>query len=173
MSGILNGNPKDEPLHYGEIYSLWQFSASAKMALSAFQAFHYHAGDKELKEIIDDFIDQVQREIKACDKLLKLHGFVSPPLLPDRPSARLEDIPAGARFTDPEIAAALFSSSSTGLVVCSQAMGMSIREDLGAMYMKFHAQMNALGLSLLKLNKKKGWLVTPPLQLKSREPALV
>ncbi|MNW22454.1 hypothetical protein D3C71_2239280 [compost metagenome] len=50
---------------------------------------------------------------------------------------------------------------------------MSIREDLGAMYMKFHTQMAALGLSLLKLNKKKGWLVPPPLQLKSPEPALV
>ncbi|MDF9845041.1 hypothetical protein [Paenibacillus sp. PastF-1] len=37
MSGVLSGSPKDEPLHYGEIYDLWQFFASAKMALSAFQ----------------------------------------------------------------------------------------------------------------------------------------
>lgn len=173
MSGVLSGSPKDEPLHYGEIYGLWQFSASAKMALSAFQAFHYHAGDRELKEIIDDFIDQVHREIKACDKLLKVNGFMAPPQLPDRPSARLDDIPAGARFTDPEIAAALSSSAAAGLVVCSQAAGMSIREDLGAMYMKFHSQMTLLGLALLHLNKKKGWLVPPPLQLKSREPVHV
>ncbi|WP_042199411.1 DUF3231 family protein [Paenibacillus camerounensis] len=173
MSGVLNGNPKDEPLHYGEIYDLWQFSASAKMALSAYQAFHYHAGDRDLKKMIDECIDQVYLEIKECDKLLKLHGFTPPPVLPDRPSVKLEEIPAGARFSDPEIAAALSTSTAAGLVTCSQAMGMSIREDLGAMYKKFHNQMAALGLELLKLNKKKGWLVTPPLQLKSPEPALV
>lgn len=171
--GVLNGNPKDEPLHYGEIYDLWQFSASAKMSLSTFQAFHFHAGDRDLKAVIDDFIDQVHREIKECDKLLKIHGFTPPPGLPDRPSVRLEDIPAGARFTDPEIAAALSSAAALGLVVCSQSMGMSIREDLGAMYMKFHTQMAALGLAVLKLNKKKGWLVPPPLQLKTPEPAFV
>ncbi|AIQ46719.1 membrane protein [Paenibacillus sp. FSL R7-0273] len=173
MSGVLGGSPKDEPLHYGEIYGLWQFTASAKMALSAFQAYRYHAGDRDLKVIIDDFIDQVHREIKACDKLLRSNGFMAPPELPDRPSAKLDDIPAGARFTDQEIAAALSSSAAAGMVVCSQAAGISIREDLGPMYMKFHAQMAALGLALLHLNKKKGWLVPPPLQLKHREPALV
>ncbi|CAH1190615.1 hypothetical protein PAECIP111892_00268 [Paenibacillus auburnensis] len=171
--GVLSGNSKDEPLHYGEIFNLWQFSASTKMSLSTFQAFHYHAGDQDLKEVIDNFIDQVHREIKECDKLLKTNGITPPPGLPDRPSVKLEDIPAGARFSDPEIAAALSAAASLGLVVCSQAMGTSIREDLGAMFMKFHAQMAALGLQVLKMNKKKGWLVPPPLQLKTREPVLV
>ncbi|WP_310832811.1 DUF3231 family protein [Paenibacillus pedocola] len=171
--GVLSGNSKDEPLHYGEIFNLWQCSASAKMSLSTFQAFHYHAGDQDLKEVIDNFIDQVHREIKECDKLLKTHGITPPPGLPDRPSVKLEDIPAGARFSDPEIAAALSAAASLGLVVCSQAMGTSIREDLGAMFMKFHAQMAALGLQVLKMNKKKGWLVPPPLQLKTPEPVLV
>lgn len=41
------------------------------------------------------------------------------------------------------------------------------------MFMKNHAQMAALGMAVLKLNKKKGWLVPPPLQLKKPEPALV
>ncbi|WP_438496696.1 DUF3231 family protein [Paenibacillus sp. IHBB 3054] len=171
--GVLNGNPKDEPLHYGEIFNLWQFSATAKMSLSTLQAFHYHAGDQDLKKIIDDLMDQSQQEIKDCDKLLKTHGFTPPPALPDRPSVKLEDIPAGARFSDPEIAASLAGAVSLSLVVCSQIMGTSIREDIGAMFMKNHAQMAALGMAVLKLNKKKGWLVPPPLQLKKPEPALV
>ncbi|OKP95487.1 DUF3231 family protein [Paenibacillus sp. P46E] len=168
--GVLNGNPKDEPLHYGEIFNLWTFSAAAKMAMSTYQAYHYHAGDQDLKKIIDDLMDQAQHEIKDCDKLLKSNGFTPPPSLPDRPSVKLEDIPAGARFSDQEIAATLSSGVSLSLVVCSQIMGMSIREDIGMMFMKIHAQMAALGLALLKLNKEKGWLVPPPLELKKREP---
>ncbi|MNC37224.1 hypothetical protein D3C76_133060 [compost metagenome] len=167
--GVLNGNPKDEPLHYGEIFNLWEFSASAKLAMSAYQAFHYHAGDQDLKRIIDDLMDQAQHEIKDCDKLLKSNGFTPPPALPDRPSVKAENIPDGARFSDQEIAAALSSAVSLSLVVCSQIIGMSVREDIGMMFMKIHAQMAAFGLALLKLNKKKGWLVPPPLQLKKPE----
>ena len=37
--GILSGNPKEEPLHYGEIFSIWQFSTKAKGTLSYYQAF--------------------------------------------------------------------------------------------------------------------------------------
>lgn len=40
MMGVLDGNSEDEPLHYGEVFDLWQVSATAKMSLSAYQAFH-------------------------------------------------------------------------------------------------------------------------------------
>jgi len=168
--GILDGNPKDEPLHYGEIFSIWQFSATAKLALSTFQAYLYHAGDRDLKKIIDDLMDQAYQEIKDCDRLLKANGILSSPSLPDRPSAKLEDIPAGARFSDPEIALALSGSVALSLVECSKIMGLAIRQDVGALFLKTHAQMAALGLELLKLNKKKGWLIPPPLQLNMKEP---
>lgn len=168
--GILNGNPKDEPMHYGEIFSVWQFSAKAKMTLSTLQAFHYHAGDQDLKKMIDDLMDQAQLEIKNCDKLLKANGITPFPLLPDRPSVKLEDIPVGARFSDPEIAATISAGASMSLNECSQIMGMAIREDIGALFLKTHAQMAVLGLALLKMNKQKGWLIPPPLQVKRQEP---
>ena len=28
--GVLDGNPKNEPMHYGEIFNVWQFSTMAK-----------------------------------------------------------------------------------------------------------------------------------------------
>ncbi len=42
-------------------------------------------------------------------------------------------------------------------------MGESIREDIAMMFGQFHTQIAALGVKILKLNKEKGWLVTPPL----------
>lgn len=167
--GILDGNPKDEPLHYGEINGIWQYSTKAKGAVSSLQAFHYHAGDKELKKVISEMLDQARKEIKECDKILHDNGIPTSPALPERPIAKLEDIPMGARFSDPEIAAALSASVAVSLVECSQIMGMSIREDIGALFMKYHGVKAATALSLLRLNKEKGWLIPPPLQLKRDE----
>ncbi|MGO4500824.1 DUF3231 family protein [Paenibacillus sp. 2RAB27] len=167
--GILSGNPKDEPLHYGEIFSVWQASTVAKGAVSCYQAYLNHSGDKELKKVLDDLIDQAKLEIKELDKILVDNGIPSIPMLPERPSVKLEDIPVGARFTDPEISAKIAADASLGLVACSQAMGQAIREDIGALFAKYHITKTALGLKILEMSKEKGWLIPPPLQIKRPE----
>ncbi|MDQ0655784.1 hypothetical protein QF041_000551 [Paenibacillus sp. W2I17] len=83
-----------------------------------------------------------------------------------RPHVEFEDIPAGARFTDPEIAAKVTADTAMGLVAASQTIGQSIREDIGALFAKYHATKTALGLRILQMNKEKGWLIPPPLQVK-------
>lgn len=167
--GILNGNPKDEPLHYGEVFSIWTSSMAAKGAVSCYQAYLNHAGDKDLKKILDDLIDQAKLEIKELDKLLSDNGVASTPVMPDRPPVKLEDIPVGARFTDPEIAAKIAADASLGLVACSQVMAQCIREDVGALFAKYHLTKAALGARILKMNKEKGWLIPPPLLVKRPE----
>lgn len=161
--GILSGNPKNEPLHYGEAYDVWQFSMAAKGCLSTYRALSYHAGDKQLKEVIGDMINQAELEVSECDEILIHNGLAPFPGLPERPEARLEDIPIGARFTDMEIAALVSADSAAGLVICSQIMGKSIREDIGALFAKYHATKAAIGLKTLRLSKDKGWLIPPPL----------
>lgn len=168
--GILSGNPKDEPMHYGEISNVWHFSWAAKGTVSCYQAYLNHAGDKDLKKVLEDLIEQAKLEIKECDTLLTDNDIAPAPVLPERPQVRLEDIPVGARFMDPEIAARIAAETSLGLVACSQAMGQSIRVDIGALFAKYHATKAALGLRILQMSKEKGWLVPPPLQLKRTEP---
>lgn len=170
---ILSGNPKDEPMHFGEIFSVWQCSTVARGAVSCYQAFKNHAGDKELKKILDDLIDQAKLEIKECDHLLINNGLPTAPILSERPAVKLEDIPPGARFTDPEIAAKIAADNSIALVACSQAIGQSIREDIGALFAKYHVTKTAFAVRILEMNKKKGWLVPPPLQFKRPEDAVV
>lgn len=167
--GVLDGNPKDQPLHYGEVFQLWALSLAAKGMISGYQTLLNHAGDKDLISLIGDIMDQAKQEEKECDKLLIDNEIVPGPSLPEKPKARLEDIPVGARFSDMEIAAMITADSSIGLVACSQAMGMSIREDIGALFAKYHASKTALGMRILKLNKNKGWLIPPPLQLHKSE----
>ncbi|NRF95989.1 DUF3231 family protein [Paenibacillus frigoriresistens] len=167
--GILSGNQKDEPLHYGEIYDLWQFSMAAKGCVSSSRALQYHAGDNDLKKILGDIINQAELEISECDTILINNGILPPPTLPERPEVKLEDIPVGVRFSDLEIAAMSAAGNSVGLVACSQVMGMVTREDIGALFAKYHATKAAIGLKILKACKEKGWLIPPPLQIKRPE----
>jgi len=167
--GILSGNPKDEPLHYGEIYSVWAFSAKAKGCKSIYTAFTFHAGDKDLKGILDDLINQSELEMKECDTILVHNGITPSPSLPERPEAKLSDIPAGARITDVEIAALIAADTAASLAVCSQVTGTAIREDIGALFSKYHATKTVLGLKILEMSKNKGWLVPPPLHVKRPE----
>jgi hypothetical protein len=167
--GILSGNPKDEPIHYGEVFDVWAFSMKAKGCVSIYRAYNFHAGDKDLKEILGDLINQAELEVKECDTILTSNGIAPSPDLPARPEAKLTEIPVGARITDQEIAALIAADTAASLVTCSQIMGKSIREDVGALFGKYHLTKAALGLKILQLTKEKGWLVPPPLHVKRPE----
>ena len=113
--------------------------------------------------MLEEVIKEGQQEIEQIEALLKANGIGLPPAPPDRPNADLNDIPTGARFTDPEIAAMLSSNIAAGLIACSTIIGRSIREDIAMMFGQIHVKKAALGAKSLKLNKDKGWLIPPPL----------
>ncbi|OZU87339.1 hypothetical protein CIL03_17265 [Virgibacillus indicus] len=167
--GILNGNPKDEPMHYGEVYGTWAALTVAKASVAGNQALLNHTGDENLQKLLEEAIQAAQQEASQLETLLKDNGVGLPPTPSERPKASLEDIPPGAQFMDPEIAAALSKEIAGGLVACSTMIGQSIREDIAMMFGQFHTQKAALGAKVLKLNKEKGWLVPPPLHQHNAE----
>lgn len=167
IMGILSGNPKEEPMHYGEVFSTWTYLTVGKGTVAADEVLLNHAGDEDLKKLIQESIQLGKDEMKQIEELLKENGVGLPPTPPARPEANIDNIPGGARFLDPEIAAKLTADTAAGLVACSTIMGQSIREDIGMMFGQFHMQKAALGLKILRLNKEKGWLIPPPLHLKS------
>ena len=167
--GIMDGNPKNEPMHYGEIIGSWAFVGANNGLISAYEAFVNHAGDQELKTLLEEAIHMMESEKKEIEKVLKNNGIVPPPSLPGRPKANAEEIPAGARFTDPEISAAVSINVGQGLVSCSEVMGQCLREDIAMMIGKYHVERALFGAKLLRLNKEKGWIIPPPLQMKNKK----
>ncbi|MGG1680278.1 DUF3231 family protein [Neobacillus sp. NRS-1170] len=163
--GILSGNPKNEPLHYGEVFDIWASQLVGNSLIAGYQTMINHAGDEDLKKLLVEAIETYQQEKKQVEELLKENGVGLPPAAPEPPDACLENIPVGARIPDPAIAATLSANIAAGLVTCSQVIGKSIREDVAMMYVQFHNQKVALGAKVLRLNKEKGWLVPPPLHL--------
>ncbi|WP_102027921.1 DUF3231 family protein [Salirhabdus sp. Marseille-P4669] len=167
--GILSGNPKNEPLHYGEIYGLWSFVAAGKGMLAGYETMRNHAGDKELIHLLEEAIEQCKHDMKQVEALLKEQGVGLPPSPPERPHASLEKIPVGARIQDPEIAATMSVDVAAGLVACSKMIGQAIREDIAMMFGQFHTQKATFGAKLLRLTKEKGWLVPPPMHKNEAE----
>ncbi|AIE58936.1 hypothetical protein MGA3_11835 [Bacillus methanolicus MGA3] len=173
IMGILSDNPQNEPMHYGEVFGVWSYLAGTKGYLAGYQTFINHAGDTDLKKFLEDTIQTMKQEIEQIENLLKVNGIGLPPSPPERPSASLESIPVGARFSDPEIAASVSKDIAAGLVACSQIMGQSIREDIGIMFGQFHITKAQYGVRLLRINKEKGWLIPPPLHVQIPEPTHV
>lgn len=169
VMGILSGNPQDEPMHYGEVFGTWTHLLANNGLIAGYQSYINHTGDQDLKKLVEEAIQGMKNENQQLQELLKTNGIGLPPAPPDRPNANLEEIPVGARFTDPEISASVSKDVAAALVACSQIMGQCIREDIAMMYGQFHLAKAQFGLKMLKLNKEKGWLVPPPLHLNKSE----
>ena len=161
--GIFGSNQKQQPLNYGEIFSIWTNIGTNHGFIAAYQTFYNHTGDEGLRKLIEEAIKMMEDENKQLIPILKNNGVGLPPAPPERPVAQLEEIPVGARFNDPEISAALSMDTAKGLVACSTAMGLCTREDIAMMYGQFHYTKAQFGAKLLRLNKSKGWLIPPPL----------
>ncbi len=170
--GVLSGNPQNEPLHYGEVFDIWSYLLAAQGAVAGHQVFINHTGDEELKKFLENLIENdMTSEIEELKTLLKVNGVALPPAPPERPVASIEDIPPGARINDAEIAAAVSTGLAAGLVTCSQVMGKCLREDVGMLFGQFHMKKAQAGATLLRLSKKKGWVVPPPLHVKNTDQA--
>ncbi|MEK4566746.1 DUF3231 family protein [Alkalihalobacillus sp. FSL R5-0424] len=167
--GILSGNPQDEPMHYGEVFSTWNFVLMSNKAVAEAQVLLNHAGDSDLKKLLNEAIELGQSESEQVSKLLRENGVAVAPSAPIPPKVELNDIPVGARFMDPDIAMSASEKLAAGLVAASSIMGQSIREDIAMMFGQFHTSKAALGAKFLKLSKEKGWIIPPPLHHSSKE----
>ena len=161
--GVMDGNPKVEPLHYGEVTGLWSYVAANNGLISGYEISVNHTGDEDLKKILQDAIEMMKRHNKEVEEILKNNGITPPPSLPGVPKANLEDIPAGARYVDTQISATVSVNVGQGLVACSMVMGQCTREDIAKSFAKYHMDWAMIGYKLLKLNKEKGWIAHPPL----------
>lgn len=164
--GILSGDQKKEPMHYGEIFSIWSYLLAGKGNLAAYQTFMNHCGDAELKKQLEDGISLIKQESEKIEEILKLNGIALPPTPPERSYADIEDIPAGAKFNDQEISAAVSANCAKCLVACSTIMGQSLREDIAMLFGQFHMNQAQAASKLLRLSKEKGWIVMPPAHTK-------
>lgn len=167
--GILSGNPKKEPMHYGEVYGIYMQLSVAKAALDGYQVYCNHTGDKDLKEFIKGMINNsIKPTIKELEELLIANDVAVPPTPAERPEVDIEQIPPGARLQDAQVAYAIARDITTGLTAMSGLIGQCIREDIALMLTQQSAKALKDGAALLQIMKEKGWLVPPPLHMETK-----
>lgn len=54
--GIFSGNPKEYPMHYGEVFSIWTYLFESKGMIAAYQTLINHTGDSDLKKLLEEAI---------------------------------------------------------------------------------------------------------------------
>src|SRR5699024_3891416 len=112
-----------------------------KNNLVKMQVMINHTGDYDLKTVLEDLVENCfTQEEEQVEGLLKETGIRLPPAPPDRPNVEVQDIPAGARFNDPEIAWLVQNELMSGRVMSSYITGISIRTDLREMFDEFSSQ---------------------------------
>lgn len=172
--GVMDGNPKNEPLHYGEIAGMWTYLKTQQGKKAAFQTLMNHVGDEDLKGWLVDYIKSaLTPQIQEITTILRENGIAIPPAPPERSEASLNDIPSGARFNDNEIGSAVAMDIAANLIGNSSIIGQCIREDIAAMFVQNHATGVQFGLKILRIQKEKGWIIPPPLEQKHQEPVNV
>ena len=70
--GILSGNPKNEPMHYGEVYTTWMYLFTEQGMIASYQTLMNHTGDADLKKLIAEAINEANSECKKIKELLNI-----------------------------------------------------------------------------------------------------
>lgn len=157
---------QEEPFHSGEVFHLWNFLYLTKNNIVFHQVLINHRGDPDLKKWLEDRLENVLiEEEKQVEGILKETGIRLPPAPPDRPNVELQDIPAGARMNDTEIASISQKECLSEKILCSYIMSICHQENITEMFEEFHVLNSEFEKRLLKLVKDKGWLVLPPINI--------
>lgn len=167
--GIFTGNQRYEPMHYGEIYGVWESLGMMKGLKSLYQVRMNHAGDKELRDFLTEFLAVIDQGIRGTEAILMEQGVTPPPAPPERPAVNWQEIPDGARLRDNEIAFFAQVDVSGGMAAASAMAAKSIRADLRQLFLGMHEANQKLNDRIMKISKEKGWLIMPPLHLEHSE----
>ena len=71
IMGKMDGNPKEEPMHYGEVFATWTYLMQEKGMIASYQTMVNHTGDEDLKSLLEETIKMGKSEAKEVEALLK------------------------------------------------------------------------------------------------------
>ncbi|MCX7922104.1 MAG: DUF3231 family protein [Clostridia bacterium] len=159
-----NGELKEQPLNFGEVFSIWRYLVFVNGALVEYQTYLNHVGDKDLKAYLNEITSgPIRYLIQEFEGILKTNGVALPAAPPEKPLCAMESIPEGARVSDKEIISAIFRNISFALMILSQIIPLCTHEDLKQVFSELFKLMKNYEELVLKMRKDKGWLLQPPL----------
>lgn len=161
MKSFVDDEPKP-PLHVGEVMNCWTYLAILAEAISFEQIGLNMSTDPELRDFIEKTMAGASSQEKRLGDFLQKEGVILPPTPESKPLSEPSSVPLGAKFTDSEIANIVSVKLATSIVACAATASQSVRNDVGAMFIKFQEEAMTYGLMVKTLMKKRGWIKIPP-----------
>lgn len=152
------------PLNAGEVMNLWFYLTATEQTLRGEQVSFNIVHDPELREALEDVINNVHNPIyKELTQFLREEGVSLPQSTPEKPIGDYRDIPEGSRLSDEECANLLQFNIILGINYACRGMTESVRADVAARFAKYLTMKMTFAIKLKNLASKKGWLKQPPI----------
>jgi hypothetical protein len=154
---------KKPPLHVGEVMNLWFYLSGLQQTVRGDQMSYNIVQDPELKQKLEDLINNVHKPIiQELKDFLAEENVPIPPTTPQKPISEFKNIPDGAKMTDQEIADLLSYNLLVGIMSAARGFTESIRPDVAMMFLKYQMRKAVFGVTLKDLMQRRGWLLIPP-----------
>ncbi|NOV01874.1 DUF3231 family protein [Paenibacillus planticolens] len=151
------------PLNVGEVMNLWFYLTATEQTMRGEQVSFNITEDPELKEKLQDVINNVHRPIfTELTEFLKAEGVPLTEASPDKPVGDFRHIPEGSKLSDEEIASLLSFNLVLGINYGCRGMTEAVRPDVALMFAKFQMKKLTFAITLKDLLMKRGWLKAPP-----------
>ncbi|CAG7620222.1 hypothetical protein PAESOLCIP111_02258 [Paenibacillus solanacearum] len=151
------------PLNAAEVMNLWFYLTATEQTLRGEQVSFNIVHDPELREVLEDMINNVHNPIRTeLTQFLREEGVPLPQSTPEKPIGDFRSIPEGSRLSDEECANLMLFNLVLGVNYACRGMTESVRADVAARFAKYLAMKMALAMKLKNVASKKGWLMQPP-----------
>ncbi|TXK83605.1 DUF3231 family protein [Paenibacillus sp. N3.4] len=151
------------PLNVGEVMNLWFYLTATEQTMRGEQVSFNITQDLELKEKLQEVINDVHRPIfNELTEFLKAEGVPFSEPSPDKPIGDFRNMPEGSRLSDEEIASLLSFNIVLGMNYACRGLTEAVRPDVAAMFAKFQMKKLIYAITLKDLLLRKGWLKAPP-----------
>ncbi|GFZ81523.1 hypothetical protein GCM10008018_29110 [Paenibacillus marchantiophytorum] len=151
------------PLNVGEVMNLWFYLTATEQTMRGEQTSFNIALDPELKEKLQQVINDVHRPIfEELIAFLNAEGVPFTEPSRDKPVGDFRSIPEGSRLSDEEIASLLSFNLVLGMNYACRGLTEAVRPDVAAMFAKFQMKKLTFAITFKDLLIRRGWLKTPP-----------
>lgn len=158
---FLDGEKK--PLNVMEVTNLWFYLLATETTLRNEEISYNLAQDPKLKSMIKDITDTIHIPMRdELQEFLKKEGVPLPPNTPQKPLGDFQDIPAGAKLNDEEMANLLSYNLAAGVNYGARGLTESIRADVGLLFSKFIMKKTIAGMTVKQYLDEHEWLRVPP-----------
>jgi hypothetical protein len=156
-----DNEPKPRP-HIGEAMGCWLYFTAIAEEIPALEASLNTTTDNELISLLNNSLDLAQHQLDVLRNFMINEGIPLSQVAESKPKSDPNSVPLGVKVTDEEIANFISLKVASNIIMCSTNMSQSIRNDIGLMWARFHAEKMIFGMELKTAMRKRGWIKDPP-----------